>query len=152
MDVPIGFDDRVDTEQTVLATFLDQRGNRIAQPVAIDAAIHHDMRDMKTERPVLTRHALRDHAQSCLGGGKLRIARPAAQAGGRAGKDDRAAAEWGQSPHRLAADKKAAKAPDPPEILESLRGQRAEIDALIVAGIEDDKVGRLVPAPPGDIA
>jgi hypothetical protein len=41
--------------------------------------------------------------------------------------------------------RKPPKQPTPPEILELLRGQRAEIDALIVAGIEDDEVGWLAP-------
>jgi hypothetical protein len=62
-----------------------------------------------------------------------------------AGEDDRATAERSQAPGRLAADQKTAKAANPPEILELLRGQRAEIDALIVAGIEDDEVGWLAP-------
>jgi hypothetical protein len=81
--------------------------------------------------------------QACLRGGEVRKARLAAQAGGGAGEDDRAAAERSQSPRRLAADQKAAKAADPPELLELLRAQLAEIDAPVVAGIEDDNVDRL---------
>jgi hypothetical protein len=38
----------------------------IAQAIAIDAAIHHDMRDMDAERPVLARYVLRDHAKPDL--------------------------------------------------------------------------------------
>src|SRR5258707_3031081 len=98
------------------------------------------MRDMNSERSVLARHALRDHAQAGFRGGELRKARLAAQAGGGAGEDDRAAAERSQSPRRLAADQKAAKAADPPELLELLRAQLAEIDAPVVARIEDDNV------------
>src|SRR5882724_8737636 len=88
------------------------------------------------------RHALCDHAQAGFRGGEVRKAGLAAQAGGGAGEDDRAAAERSQSPRRLAADQKPAKAADPPELLELLRAQLSEIDAPVVAGIEDDNVGR----------
>src|ERR1700746_1179768 len=71
----------------------------------------------------------------------MRDARRAAQAGGGAGEDDRPAAERCQSPRRLAADQKAAKTADAPELLELLGAQLAEIDALIVAGIVDEDVG-----------
>src|SRR5216683_2770031 len=39
MDLPIGFGDRINAEQAVLAAFLDQRGAPTAQAIAIDAAI-----------------------------------------------------------------------------------------------------------------
>src|SRR5262245_11969498 len=142
MDIPIGLGDGLDAEQTVLATFLAQGRRPAEQPIAVDAAIDHHMRDVNPERPVLPRHALRDHAQAGLCGGEVRKARLAVQAGGGAGEDDRAAAERRKSPRRLAADQKAAEAADPPELLELLRAQLAEIDAPVVAGIEDDDVGR----------
>jgi hypothetical protein len=71
------------------------------------------------------------------------LPRRLAEAPVKMGEDDRAAAERSQSPRRLAADQKAAKTADPPELLELLRAQLAEIDAPVVAGIEDDNVGRL---------
>jgi hypothetical protein len=64
----------------------------------------------------------------------------ASLAGGGARKDNRAAAEGSQSPRRLAANQKACKAANPPELLKLLRAQLLEIDAPVVAGIEDDHV------------
>ena len=88
------------------------------------------MRHVDSERPVLPRHALRDHSQHGLGRGKVRKARLAAQAGGGAGEDDRAVAERSETPGRLAADQKPAKAADPPERLEVCGGELPEIDPL----------------------
>ena len=79
----------------------------------------------------------------------MREARLAAQARGGTGEDDRPAPERRQAPCRLAADQKAAKTADPPELLELLGAQLAEVDALIVAGIEDDDVGRVAPVARG---
>jgi hypothetical protein len=60
MDVPIGFGDRVDGEKAVLATFRDKFGQPFAHSLAVDDAVDDDMRDVDAERPVFTRHALRD--------------------------------------------------------------------------------------------
>src|SRR6516165_8632911 len=143
MDVPIGVSDRLDAKQPVLATFIDQCRHPIAQPIAIDAAVDHDVCDVNAERPVFPSHALRDHPQPRFRSGKLRKARLASQAGRRAGEDDRAAAERNQSARRLAANQKAPIAADAPKLLELLCTQIAEIDALIVARIKDDNVGRI---------
>src|SRR5216683_6478917 len=115
MDLPIGFGDRINAEQAVLAAFLDQRGAPTAQAIAINAAIHHDMRDMDAEGPVLARHALRDHAQAGLGGREMREPRLAANAGRSAGEDDSAASERHQTARCLAPDNEAAEAADAPE-------------------------------------
>jgi hypothetical protein len=89
------------------------------------------------------RHALRDHAQACLCGGKVRESWLAPQARGSACEDDRTAAERNQPPRRLAADEEAAKAADPPELLELLRAQFLEIDAPVVARVEDHNTRRV---------
>src|SRR5262249_53609199 len=78
-----------------------------------------------------------------VGRGKMRKPRLAAQAGRGAGEDDGAAPERSELPGGLAADEEAAEAADAPEILELLSGQLAEIDALVVASVEDHEVGRL---------
>src|SRR5580700_4103841 len=91
MDVPKSVGDRVDTEEAILATIFDQCRNQIAQTIAIDAAIHHHVRDMDAEWSVLARHALRDHAKAGLGGGEMREPRLAADAGRSASEDDGAA-------------------------------------------------------------
>jgi hypothetical protein len=91
----------------------------------------HDMRHVDSERPVLPRHALRDHSQPGLGRGKVRKARLAAQAGG--GADDLAVAERSETPGRLAADQKPAKAADRPERLEGCGGELPENDPLVAA-------------------
>src|SRR5204862_3110884 len=80
---------------------------------------------------------------SGLGGREMRKSWLAPQAGGRPGENDGAAPERGQPARRLAADEEAAKAADAPEILELSRRQLTEIDALIVARIEDHKAGRV---------
>jgi hypothetical protein len=43
MNLPISFRDRVDVEETVLATFLDQGRRTFAQAFAIDATVDHNM-------------------------------------------------------------------------------------------------------------
>src|SRR6266849_2521665 len=140
MDLPIGFGDPINAEQAVLAAFLDQRGAPTAQAIAIDAAIHHDMRDMDAEWPVFARHALRNHAQAGLGGREMREPRLATDAGRSAGEDDGTAPQRREPARRLAPDQETAEAADAPEILELLRCQLAEIDALIVARVRRDEV------------
>src|ERR1700704_1063687 len=49
-----------------------------------------------------------------------------------------AAANWAEPARSLAADQEAGETADPPEVLEQLRGDLAEIDHLVVAGIDDD--------------
>ncbi len=75
----------------------------------------------------------------------MREARLAAKAGGGAGENDRAAAERSKPAGRLTTYQKAAEAADPPELLKLRCGQRAEVDPLVVARVEDDAVDR-VPA------
>ena len=86
---------------------------------------------MDPEQPILPRHALCDHTQAGFRDGKVRKSGLASQAGGGARKDNRAAAEGSQSPRRLAANQKASKAADPPELLKLLRAQLLEIDAPV---------------------
>lgn len=93
MDLPIGFRDGLDAEEAVVTAIPDRGGSAAAQAIAIDPAVDHDMRDMDAEGPKLARHALRDHAQAGLGGGKMRKPRLAADAGRSACEDDGAAAE-----------------------------------------------------------
>ena len=54
--------------------------------------------------------------------------------------------ERDQPAGRLAPDQEAGKAADAPEVLEQLRRDLAEVDHLVVAGVEDDDVGRVAPA------
>ena len=76
---------------------------------------------------------MRDHSHPGLGRGKVRKARLAAQAGEGSGEDDLDVAESSQSPGRLAADQKPAKAADAPERIEVCRGELPEIDLLAAA-------------------
>src|SRR3954467_10026274 len=66
MDLPIDFRDRLDVQQPVFAALLDHLRRALAQALAIDAAVDHDMGDVNAGRPVLPRHALRDHPEPCL--------------------------------------------------------------------------------------
>ena len=66
MNLPISFRDRVDVEETVLPTFLDQSRRTFVQAFAIDATVDHNMGYMDAQWPILARHALRDHAQAPL--------------------------------------------------------------------------------------
>src|SRR5689334_5532342 len=144
MDLPIRLRDRVDAEQAVLAAFGQQLRPAAQQPLAKDAAVDDDVGDMQALRAELAGHALGDHPEAGLGRGEVREARLAAQAARGAGEDHRAAALRRQPPRRLAADQEAAIAADPPERLE-LGGRRlAEIDPLVVAGIEDHEIERPV--------
>src|SRR5580704_4896369 len=145
MDVPIGVGNCIDAEKAVLATILDQCWHPIAQTIAIDAAIHHHVRDVDAEGPVLARHALRDHAKASLGGREMREPRHTAQTPRSAREDNGAAPERRQSARCLAADQKAAKAANSPKTFELRRCQLTKIDALIVAGVKNDKVGRVTP-------
>src|SRR5215204_7480747 len=93
MNLPISFGDRVDVEETVLPTFLDQGRRTFAQAFAIDAAVDHNMGYMDAEWPIFARHALRDHAQASFGCRKMRKSRFAANARRSAGEHDAAAPE-----------------------------------------------------------
>src|SRR5712691_6731659 len=81
VDLPIGLGDGVDAEQPVGTALLDQLRPAAEQPLAGNAAVDDDMGDMKALRPIVARHALRDHAQAGLRGGEMREAGLAAQAG-----------------------------------------------------------------------
>src|SRR5204862_4171486 len=140
------FGDRIDAEQAVLAALLKKLRPAADEALAVDTAVDHHVRDMHAQRPELARHALRDHAQPGLGDGELGKSRFAAQAARRTGEDHRAAPEGDEPTGRLAPDEEAGEAADAPEILELLGGELAEVDALIVAGVEDDDIGRLAPA------
>jgi hypothetical protein len=48
------------------------------------------LRDVNPERPVLPRHALRDHTQTCFRGGEVRKPGLASQARGSSSENDRA--------------------------------------------------------------
>lgn len=117
MNMPIAFGDGVDVEQAAGVHIRPPR----AQPLSVYATVDDGMGDMQAERPEFPRHALADHSQARLGGCELGIARFAAQAGGSAGKDHGATAEWREMTRGLAPDEEAAKAADAPELLE-LRG------------------------------
>src|SRR5229473_6483639 len=80
MDLPIGLRDRVDTEQAILATLRHDLGPRLAEPLAIDPAVDHDMRDMDALRPVLPRHALGDRPEAGFGRREVRVTRLAPEA------------------------------------------------------------------------
>src|SRR5882762_4320727 len=143
VDLPIGFGDRVDPEQPVIAAFLDQLRGASMQSLAVDPAIDDDVSDVETLRAVFPRHALGDHPEPGFRRSEMREARLSAEACGSAGEDDGAATQWNEATGGLAADEEAAEASDAPEILELPRGQRAEIDALIVASVRHDDVRRL---------
>src|SRR5262249_48530774 len=104
MQLPIGFGDRLDAEQAVLAALFDDARQTRAQSVAVDAAVNHPVRDMQSVRPILPCHALRDRAQSGFGGGEMRKARLAAQARRSAGEDQCAAPQRHEAARRLASD------------------------------------------------
>src|SRR5690349_6021715 len=100
------------------------------------------MRDVQALWSVFPGHALRQGAQPGLGRGEMSVTRLAAQAGRGAGEDDGAAAERQQATRSLAPHEEAGEAADAPELLEARGRQLAEVEAAVVAGIEDDEVGR----------
>ena len=59
MNLPISFRDRVDVEETVLPTFLDQDRRTFAQALAIDATVDHNMGYMDAEWPIIALSPLR---------------------------------------------------------------------------------------------
>jgi hypothetical protein len=120
MDSPISVGDGIDAKQAVLAAFRGQIWHPAEQPITLDPAINHNVRDVNAERAVLARHALRDHPQPCFRGGEVRKSWLASHARGSAREDDRAAAERRQAPRRLPANQKPTKAADPPELLKLL--------------------------------
>src|ERR1700722_12260569 len=92
VDMPIGVGDCVDAEKAVLAALGAELRSATQQPLAGDAAVDHDMRDMDAERAVFARPALRDRAQPGFGGGELGVSRSAAQICAGAGEQDAAPA------------------------------------------------------------
>ena len=56
--MPVGFGDRVDAEQAVLAALLDRLRAARDQAVPVDAAVDHDMRDMERNLLPLKRDGL----------------------------------------------------------------------------------------------
>jgi hypothetical protein len=95
--------------------------------------------------PNFAGHALRDGAQPRLGSAEMSEAWLAAQAGRSAGEKHGSAPQWREATRRFAADKKSAEATDAPELLEGIGAQLAEIEALVVTGVVDDKVRRMEP-------
>src|SRR5690242_11147006 len=93
VDLPVGLGDRVDIEQAVRALLRAPLRETAVDPLAVDAAVDHDMRDMQALRPELARHGLRDGAQARLGGREGGETRPPAQAAAGAREDHRAAPE-----------------------------------------------------------
>src|SRR5205823_13476660 len=87
MELPVGFDNRLDAEQAILAARFDDARHGFAQALAVDPTIDYHMCNVQAVRPVLPRHALGDRPQSGLRGSKMRVARLAAQARGSAGED-----------------------------------------------------------------
>src|SRR5215213_8958074 len=118
MNLPISFRDRVNVEETILPTFLDQGRRTVAQAFAIDAAVDHNMGYMDAEWPIFAGHALRNHAQASFGRRKMRKSRFAANARRSAGENDAAAPERHEPARCFAPDQEAAEAADAPEILD----------------------------------
>src|SRR5215217_2269119 len=129
--------------ETVLPTSLDQGRRTLAQAFAINATVDHNMGYMDAEWPIFARHALRDHAQASFGCRKMRKSRFAANARRSAGEHDAAAPERHEPARCFAPDQEAAETADAPEILKLLRGQLAEVDALIVPRVRYDDLGRI---------
>src|SRR3954470_15301547 len=143
MNLPISFRDRVNVEETVPPTFLDQGRRTFAQAFAIDATVDHNMGYMDAEWPILARHALRDHAQARFGCRKMRKSRFTANARRSAGENDAAAPERHEPARCFTPDQEAAEAANAPEVLALLGGQLAEVDALIVARVRYDELRRI---------
>jgi NAD(P)-dependent dehydrogenase (short-subunit alcohol dehydrogenase family) len=78
--------DRLDAEQTILASSLDRLRAAATETIAIDTAIDHNVCDVDAVRTEFARHALRNHAQPGFGCRELGEARLAAHAAGSAGK------------------------------------------------------------------
>ena len=55
MDSPISVGDGIDAKQAVLAAFRGQIWHPAEQPITLDPAINHNMRDVNAERAVLAR-------------------------------------------------------------------------------------------------
>src|SRR5260370_2654629 len=64
VDLPKGLRDRVDTEQTILAAFRHDLRPRLAEAVAIDPPVDHDMGDGAAFRSRLPRPPPRDPPDS----------------------------------------------------------------------------------------
>jgi hypothetical protein len=62
MELPVRARDGLDIEQSILAALLDHVGTAATEPIAIDAAIDHDVRHVDPLRPELPREALADRA------------------------------------------------------------------------------------------
>jgi hypothetical protein len=143
VNVPVGFGDGLNAKETLLATLIEEARHPANKTLAIDATVDNDVRDMQTEGTIFAGHALRDHAKAGLCCSEMRKAWLAAQACRSAGKKDGAPPERCKPTRCFPASEEAAKAADPPKVLELLGSQVCEIDALIVSCVENNEIGRL---------
>ncbi|ABA53620.1 hypothetical protein BURPS1710b_A2437 [Burkholderia pseudomallei 1710b] len=84
VQLPVAVGDRVGRQQPVGARLRDALGRRAAQPLAVDAAVDHRVRDVNTARAELARERLGERAQPRLRRRERGERRAAAQRCGRA--------------------------------------------------------------------
>src|SRR5262245_11781362 len=108
MNLPVGLRDGIELQHIIGVGLWPAA----TQAFAVDAAVDHDMRHVDAEASILARHALGDHTQPGLGGGKMSKAWLAAQARGGAGKYDGAAAQRRKSSCRFASGEEPTEAAD----------------------------------------
>src|SRR5262249_37901764 len=140
--------DRVGIEHCIRAAL----GYAAALAVALDLAVDDDVGYVDALRLEFARHALRERAQPEFAAGKVVEIRAPAQAGGRAGEEDRAAVAAPAHPrehrfHGFAPDQKSAEAGVLPAALEFFRRCLQYAFADECAGIVDDEPRRAELAP-----
>ena len=110
----------------------------VPDELGVDAGVDNEMGDMDVLRPEFAGHGLRHVAQACFCAGEGGVAYAAAEARGRAGKEDRAFAMLQHEARGFAAGEEAAIARHLPDLAINLRRRLRDVEADIRADVEDD--------------
>ncbi len=144
MNLPIHLGDRRRIDQLIRLETLRARPPlpHFAHPSRIHAGIDHQMGHVNVLRSELAGQALRHRPQPEFRAGEGGVARPAAQAGGRSGEQDRAAAAREHLPCRLPPGQEAGIAGHLPYLAEHALGRLQDGEIDVGADVEDADLER----------
>ncbi|SPA07906.1 hypothetical protein CBM2625_B110181 [Cupriavidus taiwanensis] len=139
---PVGIGDMVGIDDAVLGLGRVAVREVFANPLGVDGGIDHQVRDVDVLWPQFARHALRQRPQRVLGAGKRGHVLAPAQAGGGAGKEDRAPLARQHRARGLAAHQEAAEARHLPDLVVHARAGLGDGKLHVGADIEDRHLQR----------
>ena len=142
MQPDIVFRDRVGNQNLFARAFLGGVGHQAADEGAVDRPVDDDMGDMHALGPQFARQALRQRPEGMLGAGEGGIARAAADARGRAGKEHRPPAPRNHHARRLPSGQEAREGRHLPHLGIDLRRRLGDGKAHVGADVEDQNLDR----------